>query len=208
MLPGHTRIVTCPFCGAKKELMSLRSGNTFGARFWSDGKRIAPMLPQVSPVQKCLDCGKYYLLYQQKSEFGEGYSSERGELDYFEWKEAYSQLSKEETTKSDLVNVRLNLIQAYNDYYYRSGDDCEPPEEESRFIATIIVEFIKLFNWRKVEIPLLKAELYREIGEMKKCARVLSSIENKPMKDLEKVLFKGIKERMEKGDCMVFRLNK
>ena len=49
--------VKCPFCGTKKELMTLVSGNTFGAVYWSDNKRIAPMLPTVSPVQKCSNCG-------------------------------------------------------------------------------------------------------------------------------------------------------
>ena len=186
--------------------MSLMSGNTFGARFWSDGKRKAPMLPQVSPVQQCYDCGKYYLLYQQKFELGEGHSFESGELGYFEWKEAYAQFLEEDVKKSDLVNVRLCLIQAFNDHYFRFGEEGEPPEEEVRFITTIITEFIKLYNWRKVELPLLKAELYREIGEMKKCARVLSSMEGKPMKDHEQALFDGIKERMGKGDRKVFML--
>lgn len=194
----------CPYCGATKELMSLMSGNTFGAKHWSDGKRIAPMLPQASPVQRCYDCGKYYLLYQQKCELGTGHSFQTGDLEYHEWKEAFAQFLEEGMKKSDLVNVRLGLIRAYNDYYYRNQETHESSEEERLFINTIIAEFIKLFNWRKVEIPLLKAELYREIGEMKKCARVLSSIEGKPMKDLEKAVFDGIKERMEKGDRTVF----
>ena len=36
MTPGKPQILTCPFCGAKKEIMTLASGNTFGAEFWSD----------------------------------------------------------------------------------------------------------------------------------------------------------------------------
>ena len=50
---GNAEIVKCPYCGTKKELINLVSGNTFGAVYWSDNKRIAPMLPQASPVQKC-----------------------------------------------------------------------------------------------------------------------------------------------------------
>ena len=204
MRVGRTRIVPCPYCGATKQLMSLMSGNTFGARFWSDGKRIAPMLPNISPVQRCLDCGKYYLLYQQEFELGTGHSFETGDLEYHEWKEAFAQFSEEGLKKSDMANVMLGLIQAYNDYCYRDRDSHEPSEEETLFITSIIGEFIRMYNWRKVEVPLLKAELYREMGEMKKCARVLSSLEDKPMKDLEKALFNGIKERMEKGDRTVF----
>lgn len=54
MLPGNPRIVTCPFCGAQKRLMTLMSGNTIGAKYWSDNKQEAPMLPKVSYVQKFL----------------------------------------------------------------------------------------------------------------------------------------------------------
>ena len=53
MTPGNPQIFTCPFCGEKKEIMTLASGNTFGAELWSDNKRIAPMLPEISLVQKC-----------------------------------------------------------------------------------------------------------------------------------------------------------
>ena len=109
--------------------MSLMSGNTFGARYWSDLKMQAPMLPQISPVQKCPHCGKYYLHYKQKSEDGERPSFELGELSYPEWKEAYSQLQKEreksnlfkKVDERDLSIICLNIIQAYNDYYER---DC------------------------------------------------------------------------------------
>ena len=57
MQPGYARIVYCPYCGEKKELLSLMSGNTIGARYWSDLRMRAPMLPEVSPVQKCHHCG-------------------------------------------------------------------------------------------------------------------------------------------------------
>ena len=206
MQPGNKRIVKCPHCGGTKELMSLRSGNTFGARFWSDGKRLAPMLPQASPVQKCPDCGKYYLLYQQEYTYGDGYSNNRGELNYAEWKEALAQFAEEDLEKADQADVRLGLIHAFNDQYHRGGGRKKPSQKETDFINTIIGEFIKLFNWRKVELPLLKAELYREMGEMKKCARVLAGMEQKPMKKYEKALFEGIKERMEKDDRKVFQI--
>ena len=50
MMPGNPRILICPFCGTEKQIMSLISGNTFGAELWSDNKQIAPMLPEISYV--------------------------------------------------------------------------------------------------------------------------------------------------------------
>lgn len=67
MIPGPPLRKECPYCKAVKELMSLRSGNTFGGTHWSDTKRIYPMLPQNSDVQKCPKCGKYYFLADAKT---------------------------------------------------------------------------------------------------------------------------------------------
>ena len=69
MLPGPARILECPFCGEKKKVLSLLSGNTFGAEYWSDNKLIARMLPDVSLVQKCPNCGKYYVISMQNEEY-------------------------------------------------------------------------------------------------------------------------------------------
>ena len=88
MLPGNAEIVKCPYCGTEKELMTLLSGNTFGAEYWSDNKRIAPMLPSVSPVQKCPNCGKYYFESKNRHGDSKNTSFERGELTFPEWKEA------------------------------------------------------------------------------------------------------------------------
>lgn len=92
MIPGPPKLVICPFCGAMKELMTLASGNTIDTIYWSDLKVFAPMLPQVSPVQKCPHCGMYYLEHKQTSLMGCGRGSlECGKLNYPEWKEAYHQ---------------------------------------------------------------------------------------------------------------------
>lgn len=46
MLPGPTIIIACPLCGQYAKKRTIISGNTFGAKLWSDGKRISPMLPE------------------------------------------------------------------------------------------------------------------------------------------------------------------
>ena len=44
MLPGPTIIKKCLVCSKSIEHHTIGSGNTFGATFWTDGKREAPML--------------------------------------------------------------------------------------------------------------------------------------------------------------------
>lgn len=215
MIPGKAILVTCPFCGTKKELMTLVSGNTFGAEYWSDNKRIAPMLPTVSPVQKCPHCGKYYLKSKQDTIQSDRYSGDLGELTYLEWKEAYYQfLSTKEfptlhplagITDDDFIEIRYWLIQSYNDYYYRDKK-AEPSQEEYAFFCDVVRDFINVFDWSPMGPPLLKAEFYRQANEMEKCAEVLASISYDELKDFEKGIYDGIKDRMEKKDTAVFKL--
>ena len=95
-MPGNPQILTCPFCGKEKEIMSLVSGNTFGSELWSDNKQIAPMLPEISYVQKCPHCGKYFIKGRQAVKYAkDGYCFEKGLLTFPETKEAFAQLAKE-----------------------------------------------------------------------------------------------------------------
>lgn len=52
--------LTCPYCGSKKYIESLSSGNTIGGIVWSDTKHEYPMLQEPSPIQKCTSCCNYY----------------------------------------------------------------------------------------------------------------------------------------------------
>jgi hypothetical protein len=213
MTLANARIVYCPYCGTKKELMQLASGNTFRAQLWSDNKQIAPMLPKVSPVQRCPSCKKYYFHYKQKHNTGNDYSFNLGELSYQEWKEAYSQFlgERESTDKhlriidDDFITMRFELIHSYNDFYYRNHE-ASLSREEYAFIQGIMKDFIDTFDWSTVENPLLKAEFYREADMMMECAEVLSTMEYANLDDLEKLIFDGIKERMESGNTQVFEI--
>ena len=123
-MSGNPQILTCPFCGKEKEIMSLVSGNTFGSELWSDNKQIAPMLPEISYVQKCPHCGKYFIKGRQAVKYAkDGYCFEKGLLTFPETKEAFAQLAKEGfIDEKEEINVRMMLHHAYNDYYYRNID--------------------------------------------------------------------------------------
>lgn len=66
MLPAPAKLYKCPYCGKTKPMLSLMSGNTFVGELWSDGKAIYPMLPKLSTIQKCANCGRYSLLDKWK----------------------------------------------------------------------------------------------------------------------------------------------
>ena len=58
MLPGPTLLKACPHCSRHFLVPTLTSGNTFGAIQYSDGKTVAPMLPEMPRFHLCRDCEK------------------------------------------------------------------------------------------------------------------------------------------------------
>jgi hypothetical protein len=66
MMPGPDYVYQCPNCGNLITCGSLSSGNTFGAKIYSDGKRIAPMLPEFPDLTKCRKCNSIFWLSKLK----------------------------------------------------------------------------------------------------------------------------------------------
>ena len=52
MTPGPNKILRLPTSGKLVKITTIASGNTFGARYWTDGKREADMLPD-NPWLRC-----------------------------------------------------------------------------------------------------------------------------------------------------------
>jgi hypothetical protein len=67
MIPGPTLIIPCPRCGETGKKSTLISGNTFGQQLWSDGKRIARMLPDYPWLVKCRHCGKFFYTQEERA---------------------------------------------------------------------------------------------------------------------------------------------
>jgi predicted RNA-binding Zn-ribbon protein involved in translation (DUF1610 family) len=202
MTPGNPQILTCPFCGEKKEIMTLASGNTFGAELWSDNKRIAPMLPEISLVQKCPKCGKYYIRTRQKVVQSEkGWCFEKGILSFGEMKEAFHQLQAQgfEDIKEE-INIRMMLHHAYNDYYHRNNSDNIVNEEDRKLFHENGLWLIK----NLITDNVMKAEFYREIGEMETAKSILDSIHVK--EDFLKNIADEILSRIKRNDNKVFRI--
>lgn len=202
MNPGLPRILICPFCGKEKEIMTLASGNTFGSVLWSDNKRISPMLPELSYVQKCPDCGKYYITERQEVKYaGEGFCIEQGLLTYPEMKEAFVQLSQEGfLNEIEETNVRMMLHHAFNDYYYRGDDKKSVSDEDENLFHENGIWLID----NLITDSVLKAEFYREIGEFETAHGILESVQA-GNEFLKRVVSK-IQEGIDSRDRKVFKI--
>lgn len=203
MLPDHPYIFTCPHCGGEKKLLCLASGNTFGARHWSDNKQEADMLPRLSYVQRCPCCGKYYLLdgavcRQAK----DGFSMDTGRLSWKEMKEAFRQLSEEGFCDGQHeANVRMLLLQTFNDCYHRSAEGKEIGEADARLFRGNALWLAGHFGH-----GLFVAELYREAGMMEEARKELESSE--PANEFEEKVKLLILKHIDRNDTTVFLLNK
>lgn len=202
MLPGNSQILTCPYCGGEKQIMSLASGNTFGAEFWSDNKQIAPMLPEISYIQKCPHCGKYYIRGRQEIKYAKDSSSfDQGLLSFSEMKEAYKQLSDEgfENLEEE-ISVRMMMFHSFNDYYYRR-------EEKMSVNISDFEQFVEQGKWlieNVITDTILKAEFYREIGEMDKAKELLEDFTSDD--EFLQEICQSIKVKIVTNDTKVFRI--
>ena len=191
MLPAHSALLRCPHCGALKEVLQLMSGNTIGATLWSDAKQIAPMLPRVSYIQRCPSCGKYFF-YTQEVEAGtsNNYGGDTGDLPLEYLKQALTQL---QPTGNDEHILRINILWAFNDRY---GDmeQSDIPIEEWEYHVDNVHHLVQM------DIDaLLRAELYREIGDFEQAIQILQSLEvEDQMKGLQRQLLRQAQQHNRK----------
>jgi len=206
MLPGNPQILTCPHCGGEKLIMSLRSGNTFGAKLWSDNKSIAPMLPDISYIQKCPHCGKYFNRTKQEKyeEANDKSCFDLGTLSFDEMKEALQQFSEGGfADKNEESGIRMMMFHTFNDFYYRNEDNNAISIDANDY--QIFVEQGKWLIDNFITSNLLKAEFYREIGDFENAKICLSEVEEDD--DFSKQIALSINEKIEANDTKVFLIS-
>lgn len=190
MLPGPTEIIECPECRVLARVPSLLSGNTIGARWWTDGKMEAMMLPQYPEITRCGTCAAYYWIPD---------ALRIGEIEYNDdskqrkipeaWREAEKirELSEDEylqaiagglakPRKRELY-LRTRAWWAGNDRY-RSEDQVKPgqPTPPRSPEATANLErLFKLLRTKDITERLLKAEVARELGRFDEALEILRS---------------------------------
>ncbi|OAI41840.1 hypothetical protein AYO41_05160 [Verrucomicrobia bacterium SCGC AG-212-E04] len=164
---------------------TLRSGNTFGARFWSDGKRIAPMLPERPPFARCHDCHEVYALADAK---------EIGELPFApdpidpEWESApfvsepdeaayYDAIAKSESTDGNYMRTLRILTWWSRNDRYRVGDDAESraDSDDPRWLEN--AETLLEMPIQDASDQFMKIEILRQLGRHTEALTQLGKIE-------------------------------
>ena len=186
MLPGKAKILTCPHCWEKKEVMTVLSYNTFWAIQWSDWKMDMEFDINVSPVQKCPKCSKYYFWYKQDGEEWDQPTFELWTLTYPEMMEAIEQLWTKDLDDEDGYNLYITYLYSYNDWFFRGGKKNKHEEvaKDRAIFCSCINELLRYMtnlvqNWKNVPWGwILVGELYREMWEFENCIQWLTDFNN------------------------------
>lgn len=204
MIPGDTLFYKCPKCKSITTKGSLLSGNTFGSVIYSDGKRIAPMLPDFPYLNKCGGCGWYYWL-NDKSKVNDIIDDNKDPkytarfLTIDEYFEALSKIH--ELDEKHERYIRFQIYWSYND----RGRNGEPlfrnRGEEIMYIGNIL-KIIKILDNSKIEDQLSLAEMLRNIGLFNDSLKILNNIKNKDYK----YVVDSIKEYVLKENKQIFKL--
>ena len=222
MQPGIPQLVTCPYCGKEKKLMTLISGNTIGMRQWSDSFYYAPHLPKVSNVQKCPHCGGFFMYPDaqkrsddSKEEFN--FCLDTGHLSYPEMKQAFLLLEDSVKGKESEIALRIaflhNFNEAFREYEKNSWDKDEGIANEKQRNETDfdlhrsnLNAIISLLDSSETDNAPFIAEIYRELGRFDDC---IATIEKFKTEDSYiQLIVKSIREKALTNDDKVFEIDR
>lgn len=177
MIPGPMIIRKCSSCASPFSQDTFESGNTLGARSWTDGKADAPMLPDQPWLVKCPNCGALVWTDEQK-QVGRVYPCARKRPRLInawpcETPSADDYFALLETKVSDPKKeryLRLSAWWAGNDQR-RENQEKQPLSERE---AGNLRAFIGLLDEADATDRLMKAEAFRELGQFAEAVRLLS----------------------------------
>lgn len=186
--PGPDIISECPKCKIKLKQETTMSGNTSGAHYWTDGKMEAPMLPDRPWLIKCPKC-KSLLWIDELEKLGEQGSWEKNK----KWPDAvepalpseddyFSILKDDRLSDNKKLYAHRSALWLANDAY-RSGKVKNSNFSESQ--KTNLKDFAYLINEEDPDHRLMKAEVFRELGQFDDCIKLLSfSFEDKSQAEI------------------------
>ena len=221
MLPGPVIVNCCPRCSGLVKQRTIASGNTFGAKRWTDGEFKARMLPSTPLLIKCAYCNKVswrgdfkevdsydsylgFLAFSDKSEDKKRISDAKekqlqyADLPFYEEPSSEEIIYLSETTElahDKELYARVRAWRKWNDI--RRDDDAIRPfsKQEQENLERVI----KLLEGSTDSLILL-AEAYRELGELDKAKVTLLQ---GTYSDEEENVIQFLLELIEKGDTQV-----
>ena len=180
MMPSATIYRDCPSCDGLLIQRTLLSGNTIGARYWTDGKMDAPMLPQYPALVRCAHCQTLLWLPEAREHdsgtlskrmetvFGARFPIAPTEADYLE--AIHSGLAPDAERE---IYCRIHAWHCFNDAR-RDQKNAAELGELSDVAASNMKALFVLLDRLKPDQRMLRAEIARELGRFPEALGLLN----------------------------------
>jgi len=162
----------CPHCKAHVVEEDTLSGNTIGAKVYTDGKREAKMLPDHPALVKCPACSRLFWV-EEAEKVDSGFEAAEGKQKVLapSEKEMLNFMAGQTLPEDKEIYLRMRCWWATNDAW-RKLSDPKPafsPEQVKNLEA-----LSALFDESLPGHRILKAEIAREMGRFDECLLLLS----------------------------------
>ncbi len=173
----------CSQCSGAILVPNLTSGNTFGAKYWTDGKREARMLPDSFWLVKCPHCNVLLWIDEQektKRKPNAKYYIEPSLEDY------YKILQKDTLSEEKERYLRIRAWWKSNDKRRRSQNHLPLSLEEKDNLKALFELLSTTKNY------FMKAEIKRELGEFDKAKKILDELNTENSNKKVKLLMRKL----------------
>ena len=153
-----------------------------GAKLYSDGKQIAPMLPEFPYFVKCKMCNTFYWLNEENKIAEQGFRSNKKEWEEADKAEFLTLNEYQEAIDLRIFNdnkeehyIRLKYWWTFNDKI-RENKNITFNENEEKLYEENCIKLISLLDENEINNKIMIAELFRNIGEFNKCIDFFNKI--------------------------------
>lgn len=195
-----TETLVCPECGEPIDKIDCYCYYHWDGGEYSDFRHEAPQTMVPSIMQHCPHCGKYFVLENESMTIRDTSKVNYIEpVDYPALKEGYEYYGKLRGNRTLEYNQRMRFLWAYNDYFYRSGDDNRVPTEEDKQNA-----FSNALGLQTYFHPLFHADILRQAGKLDWAITQAKRVMAKMPDDKNKSIGEYVVKLAEQGICAPF----
>lgn len=186
MIPAGDSYHACPECGAVHAREEIMSGNTIGAKYYSDGKMEAPMFPDLPSVIRCARCA---LIFQLRHDMRISRPSDRtvqvyraNHLDLKGWKDVIG--TRFNFDAGYELTYRVRLMWTYHDPLRHDLEMSDDLKGDREYVSNLL-RLLELMDENDPEDLLFSAELNRLLGRFEHAWSILDQlIENDQLSKL------------------------
>lgn len=205
MIPGPVLIIPCPICSFPGKKRTLVSGNTIGADVWSDGKKIAPMLPEYPWLVKCKNCFKFFYTNDSKAIRSINWDDEDRKnwdnIEFFDFptfEEYFEALGTDVNEKF----LRWKAFQSYNDLIRNKKEDEITIDMRDLYFDNL-KSLLYLLSEDDPSELFTVIEINRQLGRFEKCLALLDRVNSQKDGQIKSLFLKEVEEK----NTRLFKLN-